>query len=122
MAAPAAAAPITFFGEQLGLGEGTVLAATPNADAAPASFLAGMIDPGIEEFEGFADGTAADPAATFISVAFGNSAAGVGFFGFDDFTVGTPSRSGTPFLNRGHCCWLASALAALAIRRRYRRA
>lgn len=47
----AAAAPITFFGEDLGLGEGTVLAATPNADAAQSAFLAGLIAPGVETFE-----------------------------------------------------------------------
>jgi hypothetical protein len=47
----ATAAPITFFGEDPGAGENTVLAATPNADTAQAAFLSGLITPGIETFE-----------------------------------------------------------------------
>jgi hypothetical protein len=50
----ATAAPIIFFGEDPGLGDGTVLASTPNADAAHASFLTGLIHPGVETFESIA--------------------------------------------------------------------
>lgn len=53
----ATAAPVTFFGEDLGGGEATVLAATPNADAAQAAFLAGLISPGVETFETLSGGT-----------------------------------------------------------------
>jgi hypothetical protein len=58
VAASASAAPIIFFGEDLGAGEGAVVA-SPNADAAQASFLATLINPGIESFEGTAAGTIA---------------------------------------------------------------
>ena len=51
------AAPITYFGEDEGLGENTALASTPNSDAAQANFLSGLISPGVETFEGIADGT-----------------------------------------------------------------
>jgi hypothetical protein len=57
-AATAHAAPIIYFGEDRGAGEGTVIA-TPNSDAAQASFLSGLLNPGIETFEGIADNTAA---------------------------------------------------------------
>lgn len=58
MASSAAnAAPITYFGEDLGGGENTVLASTPNSDAAQANFLSGLSNPGVETFEGIADGT-----------------------------------------------------------------
>ena len=55
----ATATPIIYFGEDLGLGENTVLGATPNADAAQADFLAALINPGVETFEGIAAGTLA---------------------------------------------------------------
>ncbi|MEQ1759711.1 MAG: PEP-CTERM sorting domain-containing protein [Vicinamibacterales bacterium] len=51
------AAPITFFGEDLGLGEDMVLGATPNADAAQLSFLGSLINPGIETFENNSGGS-----------------------------------------------------------------
>ena len=51
------AVPMTFFGEDLGQGEGVALASTPNSDAAQASFLAGLMNPGVETFEGIAPGT-----------------------------------------------------------------
>lgn len=47
----ASAAPVTYFGEDPGGGEDTVLAATPSSDAAQAVFLAGLINPGVETFE-----------------------------------------------------------------------
>ncbi|HKJ70561.1 MAG TPA: PEP-CTERM sorting domain-containing protein [Gammaproteobacteria bacterium] len=59
------ATPITYFGEDLGLGEGTVLPATPNADAAQADFLSSLINPGVETFEGIADGTGAPLPISF---------------------------------------------------------
>lgn len=65
MSGVAAAAPVIFFGEDLGAGEDTVLAATPNADAAQLNFLASLISPGIETFEGFAGGTPAPLAINF---------------------------------------------------------
>jgi hypothetical protein len=53
----AQAVPVTFFGEDLGLGENTRLPATPNADAAQAAFLANLIGVGTEDFESIAPGT-----------------------------------------------------------------
>ncbi len=63
--AQAQAAPTTFFGEDIGLGENTVLGATPNADAAQASFLGSLINPGVETFEGIASGTSGPLGITF---------------------------------------------------------
>lgn len=88
----ATAAPITFFGEDLGGGEGTVLAATPNADAAQASFLAGLISPGVETFEtrsggaplaiSFANGITATLAGSGSVTALANGVTnGVGRYG-----------------------------------------
>ena len=57
--APAHALVLEFFGEDLGLGEGTPLAAFPNATAAEAQFLAQLVGVGTENFEGFAAGTGA---------------------------------------------------------------
>lgn len=48
-----------FFGEDLGLGENTPLAAFPNASAAEASFLSFLIGVGTEDFESFNDGSIA---------------------------------------------------------------
>jgi hypothetical protein len=64
-AAPASATVTTFFGEDLGEGEGTRLAAHPLADAANAAFLANLIGVGTENFESFADGTVAPLAINF---------------------------------------------------------
>ena len=47
----AQAAPLTFFGEDLGAGENTRLASHPNADAARNSFLANLVGVGTEDFE-----------------------------------------------------------------------
>ena len=55
----ATAAPVTFFGEDLGLGESTRLPAHPFADAARALFLSNLIGVGTETFEGFSGGTGA---------------------------------------------------------------
>jgi hypothetical protein len=55
----------TYFGEDLGLGEGTPLPAWPNADAAEAAFLLHLIGVGVEDFEGYADGTTAPLPITF---------------------------------------------------------
>ncbi len=46
-----------FFGEDLGLGEATRLPATPNSDAARASFLSELSGVGIEDFEDQTPGT-----------------------------------------------------------------
>ena len=51
LAPAASAAPTIYFGEDLGAGENTVLAAFPNASAAQANFLAALINPGVETFE-----------------------------------------------------------------------
>jgi hypothetical protein len=64
-ATPAQAVVMTYFGEDLGLGEGTRLATHPNADTARASFLSGLIGVGTEDFESFADGTGAPLALNF---------------------------------------------------------
>ncbi len=64
-AAPAHAALLTFFGEDLGMGEAVRLPAHPNADAARTAFLASLIGVGTENFEGFANGTGAPLAINF---------------------------------------------------------
>ena len=53
LASPLAAnaVPTIHFGQDVGLGEATPLAAFPNSTAAQASFLAGLINPGVETFE-----------------------------------------------------------------------
>lgn len=53
----ATAAPLIFFGEDLGQGESVRLAATPNADAARTSFFSNLVGVGTETFESFAAGT-----------------------------------------------------------------
>lgn len=65
VAGSAGAAPLIFFGEDLGLGEGVRLASHPNADAAQAAFLANLVGVGTEDFEGFAAGTPAPLAIAF---------------------------------------------------------
>ena len=52
-----AMADTVFFGEDLGLGEGTPLPAWPNADAANVSFLSFLVGVSVESFEGYPDGT-----------------------------------------------------------------
>jgi hypothetical protein len=59
------AAPLTFFGEDLGQGETVRLAATPNADAARNAFFANLVGVGTETFEGFATGSSAPLAVSF---------------------------------------------------------
>jgi hypothetical protein len=62
----AVAAPITFFGQDAGLGDGTNdTVPSPNSDGAQASFLAALISPGVETFEGFASSTGAPLAINF---------------------------------------------------------
>ena len=65
--AGSASAYNVFFGEDLGLGEGTPLpvASRVNSTAAQNSFLANLIGVGTETFEGFATGTGAPLALTF---------------------------------------------------------
>ena len=53
------AAPVIFFGEDLGLGEGTRLASHPNADAAQTAFLSNLVGVGTEDFESYAPGVGA---------------------------------------------------------------
>ncbi len=67
IAAPLAAqaVPTVYFGETLGLGEGTKLASWANATNAQASFLAGLINPGVETFESYANGTGGPLAINF---------------------------------------------------------
>jgi hypothetical protein len=65
VAGSANASITTFYGEDLGLGEDTRLASTPNADAAQASFLAALIGVGTESFEGFSDGDTPPLALVF---------------------------------------------------------
>ncbi|WP_063800743.1 PEP-CTERM sorting domain-containing protein [Mastigocoleus testarum] len=47
----------TFFGEDLGLGEGTRLSSTPNADTTKDEFLSNLVGVGTETFESFAPGS-----------------------------------------------------------------
>jgi hypothetical protein len=55
----AKAIPVTFFGEDLGLGETTRLPSHPNADAAKTAFLSNLVGVGTETFESFSNGTPA---------------------------------------------------------------
>lgn len=85
----ASAAPLTFFGEDAGLGENTRLASTPNADAARAAFLANLTGVGTESFEtapagGFSNlavnfpgaGTATISSGTIVNVPTGTDGFG----------------------------------------------
>lgn len=54
-----------YFGEDLGVGEGTPLAFHPNADAARASFFSHLVGVGTESLEGFADETYGPLAISF---------------------------------------------------------
>jgi hypothetical protein len=64
-ASSALAAPVTFFGEDLGGGEGVRLAAHPNADAARNAFFSNLSGVGTEYFDTFADGTVAPLIISF---------------------------------------------------------
>lgn len=55
----------TFFGKNLGLGEGTPLATWPNATAAETSFLSNLAGVGTETFESFSPGTGSPLTLTF---------------------------------------------------------
>jgi hypothetical protein len=59
------AAATEYFGEDLGLGEGTKLASWPNAAAAEAEFLSHLSGVGTEDFESFAGGTTAPLSIDF---------------------------------------------------------
>jgi hypothetical protein len=59
------AAPVTFFGQDTGLGESTRLATHPNADNAKNSFLGFLVGVGTENFESYANGTGAPLAISF---------------------------------------------------------
>ncbi|MFA7317312.1 MAG: PEP-CTERM sorting domain-containing protein [Sulfuricella sp.] len=54
-----------YFGEDLGVDEGTPLAFHPNADAARASFFSQLVGVGTESLETFADGTSGPLAISF---------------------------------------------------------
>lgn len=65
LAGAAQATPITFFGEDLGLGEGTPLLLWPNATAARTSFLSYLTGVGTETFELQTTGAVAPLALSF---------------------------------------------------------
>jgi hypothetical protein len=62
---PSHAAYLTFFGEDLGLGEGTPLPSSPNADNARNDFFSNLVGVGTESFEGFSGGTSLPITANF---------------------------------------------------------
>lgn len=64
-AASAFGAPLIFFGENTGLGEGTRLTSFPVAAAARANFLSSLSGVGTETFESFPDNTNAPLSLTF---------------------------------------------------------
>ncbi len=67
VAGSALAVPITFFGEDAGLGDHNgKLFAHPNADAARDAFLTNLVGVGTEDFEGFARYTSAPLALNFV--------------------------------------------------------
>lgn len=55
-----------YFGEDLGLGEGTRLPSTPNADNARNDFLSNLVGAGTETFEGFATGSTPPLSVNFV--------------------------------------------------------
>jgi len=59
------AVPVTFFGEDLGLGESTPLSAWPNATAAETAFLSNLVGVGTEDFESLSVGTSVPIPLTF---------------------------------------------------------
>lgn len=61
----AEAAPMTFFGEDLGLGENTRLASHPNADNARALFFGNLVGVGTETFEVIGAGASAPLGISF---------------------------------------------------------
>ena len=61
----AMAVPVTFFGEDLGLGEYTPLSSWTNSAAAESAFLSNLVGVGTEDFESFADETSAPLSLTF---------------------------------------------------------
>lgn len=61
----AEAAPVTFFGEDLGLGENTRLASHPNADNARALFFSNLVGVGTETFEVIGAGAGAPLGISF---------------------------------------------------------
>ena len=63
----ASAYQATFFGEDLGQGENTRLAAIPNASGARANFLSNLVGVGTEDFEGFTTGASLPQTLTFPS-------------------------------------------------------
>ena len=63
----ATAAPVVFFGEDIGAGESTVLTSHPNADAARAALFANLVGVGTETFESFLHGDP-NPAVSFGTV------------------------------------------------------
>ena len=65
IAGSAMAVPVTFFGEDMGAGEGTRLASWPNAANAEAAFLSNLSGVVVEDLEGFA------PGASNINIDFG---------------------------------------------------
>ncbi len=64
-ASSAFAIPVTFFGEDLGLGESTALASWANAEAAETAFLSNLQGVGTETFESYSDGTGTPLAVSF---------------------------------------------------------
>ncbi|RMH04982.1 MAG: hypothetical protein D6704_10215 [Nitrospirae bacterium] len=106
IAGVAQAAPLTFFGEDLGLGEGTRLPAHPNADAAQAAFLSNLVGVGTEDFESFADGTSAPLTLTFPGV---GTATLMGSGNVNEVPTGTNGVgrypiSGTKYWETGSIC------------------
>jgi len=63
--APALAAPVAFFGEDLNFAGDPIQAPTTNADAAKASFFLNLVGVGIETFESIPVGTTAPFAVSF---------------------------------------------------------
>jgi hypothetical protein len=61
----AQAAPVVYFGEDLGGGEETPLASWPNSDAAHDAFIANLVGVGTEDFEGIDPGTGAPLPVVF---------------------------------------------------------
>jgi hypothetical protein len=65
LGAGVSSAAYTFFGEDLGLGEGTPLPSHPNADTARNNFIGSLTGVGTETFESYANGTGAPLVITF---------------------------------------------------------
>lgn len=98
--APAFAAPVTFFGEDLNLAGDPTTAPTTNADAAKASFFTNLVGVGTETFESIPNGTTSPFAVSFGAAGTATINAG-GTVASGNDGNGRYPISGSQYLNAG---------------------